>query len=232
MKRCLLLPSSFVADPPYPHQALQDQVPQSTSIWSADGELLRVTLAADQQYRLWTPLNQMSPSLIQAFLLKEDTWYYWHPGLNPAALLRAANKTWRGEGRQGGSTITMQLARLLYHLNTRTPAGKLRQSAAALWLEARYSKRSILEAYLNLVPFGGNIQGVGVASRVYFAKPHPKSIPPKPSPSPSFRKGPPPGPAARERRRNFSPPEPASRTTGSIPITPPNPNSANWNCPS
>jgi len=171
MKRCLLLPALLLLIRLYPHQPLQDQVPQSTSIWSADGELLRVTLAADQQYRLWTPLNQMSPSLIQAFLLKEDTWYYWHPGLNPAALLRAASKTWRGEGRQGGSTITMQLARLLYHLNTKTPAGKLRQSAAALWLEARYSKRSILEAYLNLVPFGGNIQGVGVASRVYFAKP-------------------------------------------------------------
>ena len=60
----------------------------------------------------------------------------------------------------------MQLARLLYHLNTRTPAGKLRQSAAALWLEARHSG-----TYLNLVPFGGNIQGVGVASRVYFGKP-------------------------------------------------------------
>src|SRR5271165_4395411 len=104
-----------------PHQPLRDQVPQSTSIWSADEELLRVTLAADQQYRLWTPLSQMSPALIQAFLLKEDTWYYWHPGVNPGALIRAASKTWKGEGRQGGSTITMQLARLLYHLNTRTP---------------------------------------------------------------------------------------------------------------
>ena len=65
----------------------------------------------------------------------------------------------------------MQLARLLYHLKTRTPGGKLKQSIAALWLEARYSKRSILEAYLNLAPFGGNIQGVGAASRIYFGKP-------------------------------------------------------------
>jgi len=154
----------------YPHQALRDQVPQSTSVWSADRELLRVTLAADEQYRLWTPLSEMSPALVDAFLLKEDGWFYWHPGVNPVSLIRAAGKTWRGRGRQGGSTLTMQLARLLYHLNTRTPAGKLGQSAAALWLEARYSKRSILEAYLNLAPFGGNIQGVGVASRVYFGK--------------------------------------------------------------
>jgi penicillin-binding protein 1C len=60
---------------------------------------------------------------------------------------------------------------MLYHLNTRTPVGKIKQSVLALWLEARYSKRSILEAYLNLVPFGGNVQGVGMASRMYFGKP-------------------------------------------------------------
>jgi penicillin-binding protein 1C len=155
----------------YPWRPLSDLVPQSTSIWSADGELLRATLAADGQYRLWTPLNQMSPALVNAFRLKEDRWFYWHPGVNPVSLLRAGIKTWRGEGRQGGSTLTMQLARLVYHLNTKTPAGKLKQSAMAFWLEARYSKRSLLEAYLNLAPFGGNIQGVGAASRIYFGKP-------------------------------------------------------------
>ena len=155
----------------YPWRPLSDLVPQSTSIWSADGELLRATLAADGQYRLWTPLSQMSPALVNAFQLKEDRWFYWHPGVNPVSLLRAGIKTWRGEGRQGGSTLTMQLARLVYHLNTKTPAGKLKQSALALWLEARYSKHSILEAYLNLAPFGGNIQGVGAASRIYFGKP-------------------------------------------------------------
>jgi penicillin-binding protein 1C len=155
----------------YPSRPLRELVPQSTTIWSANGELLRATLAADGQYRLWTPLNQMSPALVNAFQLKEDRWFYWHPGVNPVSLLRAGIKTWRGEGRQGGSTLTMQLARLVYHLNTKTPAGKLKQSAMALWLEARYSKRSILEAYLNLAPFGGNIQGVGAASRIYFGKP-------------------------------------------------------------
>ncbi|MEO8097133.1 MAG: penicillin-binding protein 1C [Acidobacteriota bacterium] len=154
----------------WPHASLRDQVPQSTSVWSADHELLRVTLAADEQYRVWTPLNEMSPALVDAFRLKEDRWFYWHPGVNPVSLVRAAQKTWSGEGRQGGSTLTMQLARMLYHLNTRTPAGKIRQSAAALWLEARYSKSSILEAYLNLAPFGGNVQGVGMASRMYFGK--------------------------------------------------------------
>jgi penicillin-binding protein 1C len=164
----LAIALTFLAVRFYPRPALKDLVPQSTSVWSADGELLRVTLAADGQYRLWTPLRDMSPALTEAFLLKEDRWFYWHPGVNPYSLARAARSTWSGESRQGGSTLTMQLARMLYGLNTRTPTGKLRQSMLALWLEARYSKKSILEAYLNLAPFGGNLQGVGIASRVYF----------------------------------------------------------------
>ncbi len=155
----------------YPSQPLRDKAPQSTTLWSADGELLRTTLAADGQFRIWTPLDQMSPALVSAFQTKEDRWFYWHPGVNPFSLARAAFKTWRGRRRQGGSTLTMQLARLIYRMNTKTPEGKIKQSLAALWLEARYSKGSILEAYLNLVPFGGNIQGVGAASRIYFGQP-------------------------------------------------------------
>jgi penicillin-binding protein 1C len=155
----------------YPHALLAGRVPLSTGVWSADGQLLRVTLASDDQYRLWTPLADASPDLVQAFLLKEDRWFYWHPGVNPVALVRAGFRTYRGAGRQGGSTLTMQLARMLYRLNTRTPAGKLRQAGLALWLEARYSKRELLEAYLNLAPFGGNIEGIGAATRIYFGKP-------------------------------------------------------------
>ena len=74
----------------YPWRPLQDLVPQSTTIWSADGELLRATLASDGQYRLWTPLHEMSPALVSAFKLKEDRWFYWHPGVNPVSLVRAA----------------------------------------------------------------------------------------------------------------------------------------------
>ena len=154
----------------WPHMQLAERIPLSTAVWSADGELLRVTLASDDQYRLWTPLSQMSPALVEAFLLKEDRWFYWHAGVNPIALARAGFRTYRGARRQGGSTLTMQLARMIYRLNTRTPAGKLRQIGDALWLAARYSKRDLLEAYLNLVPFGGDIQGVGAASRIYFGQ--------------------------------------------------------------
>jgi len=153
-----------------PHDALSKRIPLSTAVWSSDGELLRVTLASDEQYRLWTPLSQMSPELVDAFLLKEDRWFYWHAGVNPVSIVRAGFRTWRGPGRAGGSTLTMQLARMFYRLNTRTPAGKLHQIGAALWLEARYSKRNLIEAYLNLAPFGSNIEGVGAASRIYFGK--------------------------------------------------------------
>jgi len=155
----------------WPHEPLSARVPLSTTVYAQDGTLLRVTLAADDQYRLWTPLSQISPVLVDAFLLKEDRWFYWHPGVNPPALCRAAFRTYRSGARQGGSTLTMQLARMLYRLNTRTPGGKLRQIGAALWLEARYSKRDLLEAYLNVAPFGSNIQGVGAASRIFFGQP-------------------------------------------------------------
>jgi penicillin-binding protein 1C len=155
----------------WPHDPLSARVALSTSVWSADGELLRVTLASDEQYRLWTPLKQVAPALVEAMLLKEDRWFYWHPGVNPVALGRAAMSTYGAGERQGGSTLTMQLARLLYRLNTRSPVGKLRQIAIAVWLECRYSKRELLEAYLNVAPFGGNIEGVGAASRIYFGKP-------------------------------------------------------------
>ena len=154
----------------WPRDPLSRSAALSTDVWSADGELLRVTLASDDQYRMWVPLADISPALVDAFVLKEDRWFFWHPGVNPMALMRAATRTYTGELRQGGSTITMQLARLRGDLNTRTTVGKLRQIAAALWLELRYSKPAILEAYLNLVPFGGNVEGVGAASRLYFGK--------------------------------------------------------------
>jgi len=96
----LALPALLLAIRLYPHRPLRDQVPQSTAIWSADGELLRATLAADDQYRLWTPLSEMSPALVRAFRFKEDRWFYWHPGVNPFALIRAARSNWRGQGRQ------------------------------------------------------------------------------------------------------------------------------------
>jgi len=85
----------------WPHAPLRERFSISTGVWSADGELLRVTRTADDQYRLWTPLEDMSPALVEAFLLKEDRWFYWHAGVNPVAFARAAVRTYAGGDRQG-----------------------------------------------------------------------------------------------------------------------------------
>ncbi len=153
-----------------PKPPLRDLAPSSTALYAEDGTLLRLTLAPDQQYRLWVPLQDIAAPLIEAVTLYEDRWFAWHPGVNPAALVRSGWASATGERQQGGSTLTMQLARRAYRIDSRSITGKLKQIAAALWIEARYSKRDILEAYLNLAPYGGNIEGVGAASLVYFSK--------------------------------------------------------------
>ena len=153
-----------------PHPALRDHAPTSRAFYTSDGALLRLTLASDEQYRVWTPLARIAPRLVEAVQCYEDRGFRWHPGFNPASLARSAWNTWQGDTRRGGSTLTMQLARRLYRIDSRSVHGKLRQVAAAVWLEARYSKDEILEAYLNLAPYGSNIEGVEAASLIYFGK--------------------------------------------------------------
>jgi penicillin-binding protein 1C len=155
----------------WPHASLRERLDTSTPLYSRSGELMRLTLAGDQQYRLWTPLERIAPALVDAALLYEDRAYRWHPGVNPAALARSAVHMATGGRREGGSTVTMQLARRLYRIDSRSAAGKLWQLGAALWLEARYSKHDILEAYLNCAPYGSNIEGAGTASLIYFHHP-------------------------------------------------------------
>ena len=156
----------------WPHASLQSWKPSSVAITDDRGRLLRLTLASDDRYRLWVPLGKMSPQLVSAVLLREDRWYYWHPGINPYGLARGFWVTYvRRRHPQGGSTIAMQLARLLWPLNTRTPVGKLEQIGRAAELELFYSKREILESYLNDAPYGRNVEGAGAASLIYFGKP-------------------------------------------------------------
>ena len=136
-----------------------------------NGKLLRLGLAEDDRYRVYVPLEKIAPQLVEMTLLHEDRYFHEHAGFNPVALVRATWADVRGEGRRlGASTITMQLARLHYHLNTRTAGGKLEQIVAAIHLECHCSKHEILEAYLNLAPYGRNIEGVGAASLIYFGK--------------------------------------------------------------
>jgi penicillin-binding protein 1C len=154
----------------WPHAPLSSIAPSSTAILAADGRLLRLTLAQDDQYRLWVPLDNISPQIQQAVMLQEDQWFYWHIGVNPVSIIRGAMETYSGNSRQGGSTLTMQLVRLIYKLNTRSAWGKIKQIGLAIWVELRYSKQDILEAYLNLAPYGYNIQGIPAASLIYFGK--------------------------------------------------------------
>lgn len=166
----LLVALLLVAVRYWPRPPLAERIGQSRALFDVHGRLLRLTLAPDQQYRLWAELEQVSPILLDALLLHEDQHFYLHPGVDPAALLRATWALASGGARQGGSTLSMQLARLYYGLDTRSIPGKLGQIAHALWLEARYSKHELLEAHLNLLPYGGNVQGVGTAARIYFGK--------------------------------------------------------------
>ena len=143
----------------------------SQAVYARDGRLLRLTLSSDEKYRLWVPIGEMPRALVDATLLKEDAWFYEHPGVNPVSLVRAFLTTYVWHARRiGGSTITMQLARMRFGIDSRTVRGKLAQIVRALELERSYSKSEILEAYLNLAPYGGNVEGVGAASLVYFGK--------------------------------------------------------------
>ncbi|EPJ4506707.1 penicillin-binding protein 1C, partial [Serratia marcescens] len=155
----------------WPHPPLWQGLPQSSVYYDRHGALLRITLANDDRYRLWTPLEQVSPLAVRGLLLHEDRWFYYNPGFNPVSLMRGFWRSYVAGGKmQGGSTISMQLARMRWHLNTRTPGGKLLQVLRAVQLELSYSKRDILEAYLNYAPYGRNIESIGAASLIYFAK--------------------------------------------------------------
>jgi len=163
----LLLVLIFFAIPP----ALLSDVSFSRAVLDRNGNLLRLTLSQDGKYRLFVPLSRMAPALPRAVLLYEDRYFYDHAGINPVAIVHAAWRHISGSGRGGASTISMQLARIKYGIKSQTAAGKLWQMIGALRIELHYSKDRILEAYLNLTPYGTNVEGIGAASYIYFAQP-------------------------------------------------------------
>jgi penicillin-binding protein 1C len=154
---------------PKPH--LLDQTSFSSCYLDRAGKLLRLSLASDDRYRVFVPLEEISPGFIEMTLLHEDRFFHEHPGVNAVALGRASWAALTRSGvHAGASTITMQLVRLHYGLNTRTPWGKFCQVMAAIHMELHCSKKEILEAYFNTAPYGRNIEGVGAASLIYFGK--------------------------------------------------------------
>jgi penicillin-binding protein 1C len=142
----------------------------STEVNARDGTLLRAFTTRDGTWRLRTDPRQVEPRYIAMMLAAEDRHFYDHPGIDPGAMLRAAGQ-WAGYGHivSGGSTVTMQVARLL-EPHQRSLIGKAHDMVRALQLERRYSKDEILGIYLTLAPFGGNIEGVRAASLAYFGK--------------------------------------------------------------
>ncbi len=154
-----------------PKPALDDYYPRSRAFFDHHGRLLRLGLAQDDRYRLYCPLDRISPRLVEATILYEDKDFYRHPGVDVAALCRAFWTTYIVRTRRvGASTITMQVARLRWRIRTDTLTGKLWQILRALQLTRYYAKDRILEAYLNLAPYGGNIEGIQAASLIYFNK--------------------------------------------------------------
>jgi len=154
---------------PLPRERLDP--PASTRILDASSTTRRMYVSSEDVHRLPVSLDEISPHLVAATVAFEDRWFRFHPGLNPVATVRALVMNLRaGRIVSGGSTITQQVARLIEN-RPRTLGAKMIEAFRALQLELRFSKRRILEYYLNLAPYGGNIQGVEAAALLYYGKP-------------------------------------------------------------
>jgi penicillin-binding protein 1C len=144
----------------------------STTIVDRNGKLLRAYAMADGRWRLPVIAKTgVDPGYLKLLLAYEDRRFRFHAGVDPLALTRAAFQLLtRGHIVSGGSTITMQLARLMEPRRERSVYAKLRQVVRALEIERQMSKDQILDLYLAMAPFGGNLEGVRAASIAYFGK--------------------------------------------------------------
>jgi penicillin-binding protein 1C len=164
---CLLL--VFAADRAFPPDLLRARV-LSLAAEGQDGVLLDLLTAPDGDYRLPASIADVSPNYLRILLRTEDQRFWWNPGVDPLALLRAVGQlATHGHVVSGASTITMQVARLLSP-HRHDLAGKILDMTRAVQLTAHLSKRQILALYLTLAPYGGNIEGVRAASLIYFRK--------------------------------------------------------------
>ncbi len=144
---------------------------RSVIVTDRNDRLLRPFTMADGRWRMPVTLADVDPRYVAMLLAFEDKRYRSHFGIDPMAMARAAGQSLR-QGRiiSGGSTLTMQVARLIEPRGSRSMLAKLRQMARAIELEQRFSKDEILTLYLSLAPFGGNIEGIRAASLAYFGK--------------------------------------------------------------
>jgi penicillin-binding protein 1C len=157
---------------PIPPGLLDLRDAESTAIVDRNGELLYESRSADGARTSWLTAEQLPPTLVDATMAAEDRRFFRHPGVDPIAVARAAARNLRSRRwREGGSTITQQVAKLLLTRgspSTRGFGAKVREAVLALRLEHRLSKREILALYLNLAPYGNQLTGADRASRTYF----------------------------------------------------------------
>lgn len=153
-------------------------IPASVEVVDRNGTLLRAYTVADGRWRMAATLAEVDPDYLAMLIAYEDKRFYDHAGVDWRSVLRAGWQAVKnGRVVSGGSTLTMQVARLLEESGTGKMGGKLRQMRLALALEQRLSKDQILQLYLLLAPYGGNLEGVRAASLAYFGK-EPKRLTP------------------------------------------------------
>ncbi len=164
----LLLPFALDLLFPFPWAAIER--PVSIEVEAADGAPLRSFLAADGRWRFPVKIADLPPELPTAFVASEDRRFHRHFGVDPLSVARAAWSDLRaGEIVSGASTIPMQIARMA-EPGPRTFRRKVREAFRAFQLELHRSKTELLETYLNLIPCGGNLEGVGAGARFLFGK--------------------------------------------------------------
>jgi len=160
----------FLLDHIYPFPKEQLTKEPTVIISDKEGVPLRFFLPKDKQWRFPVELKDIDPDLINAVIQSEDRWFYSHPGVNPAAIARALYKNIEaGKVVSGASTIPMQIARLS-EPKRRTLLSKAVEAFRALQLKRHFEDDELLEIYLNIAPYGGNIEGIGAASYFYFKK--------------------------------------------------------------
>ena len=167
---------AFLVFNQYSSPTMPDEIELSTEVVDRDGNLLRAFATSEGRWRLRTSAKKVDSEFIRLLIAYEDQRFWSHSGIDPLAMIRAASQfITNGHIVSGGSTITMQLARLLEPRKNRTIGSKLHQMARAIQLEMRLSKAEILDYYLMLAPYGGNLEGVRAASLAYFGK-EPKGL--------------------------------------------------------
>lgn len=155
---------------PFPLQRLTNW-PASACVTDRTGRVLLGRVGSDGQWRQPVPLTDMSPWLVDATIAVEDERFRRHAGVDPLAVIRAVGQNLAaGRVVSGASTLTMQICRMLDD-QPRTFGAKLRESFRAVQLERLMGKTEILEMYLNMAPYGGNLRGVEAAAQAYFNKP-------------------------------------------------------------